>query len=203
MDGDAKWQQWRRETFGDPHVVGPDGPGFAALTEAARAAPRTVERMLRAGLAAGDPLAAQSFTALAAAGLAPADAVSILRTALIRAQDEFRVRVAEALYALTRDPGWAAAVAGVLAGAQSEFVRQDAAIALGGFTPTVGLVRAVATAVTDPAFPVRYHAAGTLLRWAGDRRQVESVPALLEKITGEAESDWRAAADELSARLCH
>jgi hypothetical protein len=201
MNGNAEWQRWRREIFGDPYVERHDGPEFAALIAAARTSPKTVERMLRAGLAAGDPLAAQSFTALASAGLAPADAVSILRTALIRARDEFRIRVAEALYALTRDPGWATAVAGVLAEARSEFVRLDAAIALAGFVPTVGLVRALAAAVSDPEYRVRYHAANTLLRWAGDRRQVDGVPALFEKITAEAEGAWRDAADELAARL--
>jgi hypothetical protein len=201
MNGNAEWQRWRREIFGDPYVERHDGPEFAALIAAARTSPKTVERMLRAGLAAGDPLAAQSFTALASAGLAPADAVSILRTALIRARDEFRIRVAEALYALTRDPGWATAVAGVLAEARSEFVRLDAAIALAGFVPTVGLVRALAAAVSDPEYLVRYHAANTLLRWAGDRRQVDGVPALFEKITAEAEGAWRDAADELAARL--
>ncbi|WP_127501095.1 hypothetical protein [Actinoplanes solisilvae] len=199
MNGNAEWQRWRQEIFGDSPGAGRD---FVALTEAARVGPKAVERMLRAGLAAGDPLAARSFTALASAGLAPPDAVSFLRTALIRAQDEFRVRVAEALYTVTRDPGWATPIAGVLSGARSEVVRLDAAIALAGFVPTVGLVRALAAAVSDPEYLVRYHAADTLLRWAGDRRGVDGVPALHEKLTAEAESAWRAAAEELTARLC-
>jgi hypothetical protein len=198
MDGDdAKWQRWRREIFGDPS----DGPEFEALLEAARRDSRTVERMLRAGLAEGDSVAAQSFIALAAAGLAPADAVSILRTALIRAQDEFRIRVAEGLYALTRDPGWATPVAGLLSGARSEFVRLDAAIALAGFPPTTALVRAMAAAVQDREYLVRYHAANALLRWAGDRRQVDHVPDLFAKITDRSEAAWRSAAEELTSRL--
>ena len=86
MDGDGQYGQWRREIFGDPYVVWHEGPGFEALVEAARREPGVVERMLRAGLAEGDTVAAQSFGALAEAGLAPADAVSILRTALIRAR---------------------------------------------------------------------------------------------------------------------
>ncbi|WP_250029514.1 hypothetical protein [Paractinoplanes maris] len=202
MDGDAKWQRWRQEIFGDPYQVWHEGPDFTALIEAARREPRTVERMLRAGLAEGDTVAAQAFTALAAAGLAPADAVSILRTALIRAQDEFRVRVAEGLYALTRDPGWATPLAGVLAGAQSEFVRLDAAVALAGFPPTTALVRAMAAAVQDPEYLVRYHATNALLRWSGDRRRVDDVPALFEKISDRAQGSWRVAAEELTARLC-
>ncbi len=202
MNGNAEWQLWRREIFGDPYLVWHEGPEFAALLAAARSDPRAVERMLRAGLAIADSLAAQSFTALAAAGLAPADAVSILRTALGRAEGEFRIRVAEALYALTRDPQWATAVAGVLVGAESEFVRLDAAIALAGFPPSTALVQALATAVRDPEYLVRFHAANTLLRWSGDRRQVDHVPALFEKITGPAADGWQAAADELTARLC-
>ncbi|GID30761.1 HEAT repeat domain-containing protein [Paractinoplanes brasiliensis] len=201
MNGDAEWQQWRRETFGVPGTVRRDGPQFTGLIEAARREPRRVERMLRAGLAAGDMLAAQSFTALAAAGLAPADAVSILRTALVRATDEFRIRVAEALYTLTRDPGWAMPIAGALSGATSELVRLDAAVALGSFPPSTALVRALATAVRDPEYLVRYHAANTLLRWSGDPRQVDGVPTLLEKLTGDTEGAWQAAADELTARL--
>ncbi|WP_250008387.1 hypothetical protein [Actinoplanes sp. M2I2] len=202
MDGDAEWQRWRREIFGDPEEVGPGGPGFAALIEAAGREPRTVERMLRAGLARGDAVAARSFIALASAGLAPADAVSILRTALIHARDAFRLRVAEALYAVTRDPGWATPVAGVLAGAASEAVRLDAAVALSGFPPSVVLVRAMAAAVLDPEYLVRYQATNALLRWAGDSRPVDDVPALLDKINDRAEGAWRAAAEELTARLC-
>ncbi|MBL7258703.1 HEAT repeat domain-containing protein [Paractinoplanes lichenicola] len=202
MDGDAEWRQWRREMFGDPYVVWHEGPQFAALLEAARREPRRVERMLRAGLAAGDTVAAQSFTGLAAAGLAPADAVSILRTGLIRATDEFRIRVAEALHALTGDPGWATPIAEVLTEATSELVRLDAAIALASFPPNSSLIQTLATAVVDPEYLVRYHAANTLLRWSGDPRQVDGVPTLLEKITDRAEGAWRAAADELTARLC-
>ena len=95
MNGDTEWQRWRREIFGDPPQAWHEGTRFTALIDAARRQPRTVERMLRAGLAAADTVAAQSFTALAAAGLAPADAVSILRTALIRAEGTFRIRVVD------------------------------------------------------------------------------------------------------------
>ncbi|MGK5682627.1 hypothetical protein [Actinoplanes sp. URMC 104] len=202
MNGDAEWRRWRREIFGEEHRVRREEPQFTGLIEAARRQPRTVERMLRAGLASADTIAAQAFTALAAAGLAPADAVSILRTALSRADGEFRIRVAEALYALTRDPAWALPIAGVLTGAPSELVRLDAAVALAGFPPSTTLVRALATAVRDPEYLVRYRAADTLLRWAGDRGGVDGAPALHEKITGPAEDAWHAAADELTARLC-
>ncbi|MFF5078277.1 HEAT repeat domain-containing protein [Actinoplanes sp. NPDC000266] len=194
----VEWETWRREVFGDPY---PD-PDFAGLLTAVRADPRTVERMLRAGLSAGDPLAAQSFTALAAEGRAPADAVSYLRGALHGTSGAMRIRVAEALYTITGDPSWSRPIVGVLsAAASSEFARLDAAIALARFPPNSALVTALAAAVRDPEYLVRYHAASTLLRYAGDRRPPESVPALFDRLTAAAEQQWRSAADELEARV--
>ncbi|MEU8820550.1 hypothetical protein [Actinoplanes sp. NPDC048796] len=193
-----EWQSWRHETFGDPS---PGGPGFTALLSAARADPRTVERMLRAGLAAGDPLAAQSFSVLAAEGRAPADAVSYLRGALHGASGEMRIRTAEALYAITGDPSWSRPIVGVLSAATSEFARLDAAIALARFPPDSVLVTALAAAVADPEYLVRYHAASTLLRYAGDRRPPESDPTLHDRLTAATEEQWRSAADELAARV--
>jgi hypothetical protein len=198
MSTDAEWQRWRREIFGEPSL---DGPDFTALLTAVRADPRAVERMLRAGLMAGDPLAAQSITELAAAGRAPADAVSYLRAALVRAAGEMRIRVAEALYTLTGDPSWSRPIVGVLSEAPSEAARLDAAIALARFPASSTLVTALAAAVRDPEYLVRYHAANTLLRYAGDRRTAENVPALFARLTAAGEDEWRSAADELSARL--
>ncbi|XVU29789.1 hypothetical protein ACQPZJ_22700 [Actinoplanes sp. CA-054009] len=196
-----EWQRWRREVFGDPYLVHHNGPDFTGLLTAVRADPRTVERMLRAGLSAGDPLAAQSFTALAAAGRAPADAVSYLRGALHGAAGAMRIRVAEALYTITGDPSWSRPIVGVLSAAPSEFARLDAAIALARFPPDGALVTALAAAVADPEYLVRYHAASTLLRYAGDRRPPESVPSLFDRLTAAAEDQWRSAADELAARV--
>ena len=202
MNADGEWERWRRAVFGDPYQVWNDGPDFTALLAAVRAEPRAVERMLRAGLLAGDPLAAHALAHLATEGRAPADAVSYLRTALGRADGTFRIRVAEALYVLTRDPSWARPIAGLLTGATSETVRLDAAIALAAFPPNGRLVEALTAAVRDPEYLVRYHAANTLLRLAGDRRSIDGHPALLHKITDGGEGSWRAAADELAARIC-
>ncbi|XVV08501.1 hypothetical protein ACQP2X_27030 [Actinoplanes sp. CA-131856] len=200
-----EWQRWRREVFGDPYLVHHNGPDFTGLLTAVRADPRAVERMLRAGLSAGDPLAAQSFTALAAAGRAPADAVSYLRGALHGASGpasgEMRIRVAEALYTITGDPSWSRPIVGVLGAAPSEFARLDAAIALARFPPDSAVVAALAAAVADPEYLVRYHAASTLLRYAGDRRPPENVPALFDRLRAAAEDQWRSAADELAARV--
>ncbi|GAA0470280.1 hypothetical protein Ade02nite_33390 [Paractinoplanes deccanensis] len=201
MSDDAEWQRWRREVFGDPYLVDHDGPDFTALLTAVRADPRRVERMLRAGLAEGDPLAARSFTELAAAGRAPADAVSYLRSALGGATGEMRIRVAEALYTITGDPSWSRPIVRELDTAPSELARLDAAIALARFPPSTGLVTALAAAVRDPAYLVRYHAATTLLRYAGDRRPPENVPALFGRLNAQTEESWRAAAEELAARV--
>ncbi|MEV4351720.1 HEAT repeat domain-containing protein [Actinoplanes sp. NPDC049596] len=196
-----EWQTWRREVFGDPYLVHHNGPDFAGLLTAVRADPRRVERMLRAGLTAGDPLAARALMELAAAGRAPADAVSYLRGALGGATGEMRIRVAEALYALTGDPSWARPIVGVLSAAASEFARLDAAIALARFPPTSALVAALTRAVRDPEYLVRYHAATTLLRYAGDRRPPENVPHLFDRLTASAEDQWRSAAEELAGRF--
>ena len=201
MNGDGEWERWRREIFGDPYQVWHDGPDYTTLLTVVRSEPATVERMLRAGLIAADPLAAQALARLAGEGRAPADAVSYLRTALARARGEFRVRVAEALHTLTGDPSWAAPIAAELADADSEFVRLDAAVALGGFPPTAVAVEALTAAVRDQDYLVRYHAANALLRLAGERRSVDGFPALFQLIN-DGEGGWRAAADELAARLC-
>ncbi|MEO3926198.1 HEAT repeat domain-containing protein [Micromonosporaceae bacterium B7E4] len=60
--------------------------------------------------------------------------------------------------------------------------RIDAAIALAGFAPTPGLVDALARAVRERHYLVRYHAANTLLRYAGRRRDVSDHPALFALI---------------------
>ena len=202
MNGDGEWERWRREIFGDPYQVWHDGPDYTTLLTVVRSESATVERMLRAGLIAADPLAAQALARLAGEGRAPADAVSYLRTALARARGEFRVRVAEALYTLTGDPSWAQPIAAELADADSEFVRLDAAVALGGFPPTAVPVEALTAAVRDREYLVRYHAANALLRLAGERRSVDGFPALFQMINDGGEGEWRAAADELAARLC-
>jgi hypothetical protein len=198
---DVDWSRWRQEIFGDPYLVWHDGPEFTAMLAAVRRDPAHVARMLRAGLAADDPLAAQGLRQLAEAGLAPADAVEVLRRAAAAASGVLLIRIAEALYVLTAAPSWADRIVEVLRGDESEFVRLDAAIALAGFPPAAGLVAALATAVNDEAYLVRYHAATTLIRYAGGTAGFSDGPGLFAKITSEDPALWRAAADELAAHV--
>jgi hypothetical protein len=196
---ETEWSHWRQEIFGDPYLVWHDGPDFTTMLAAARFDPAAVARMLRSGLADDDPLAAQGFAELAAAGLAPPDAASLLRTAAASASGLLLIRLAEALYALTLDPSWAGRVVSVLRDDDSEFVRLDAAIALAGFPPRTDLVAALSDAVRDPAYLVRYHAATTLIRYGGGTGDLSDGPALFAKITSDDPAQWRAAAAELAA----
>lgn len=202
MTRDAEWDQWRRAVFGDPYLVWHDGPDFTALLDRARSDPATVVGMLRAGLAARDELAAQAFRELAAAGLAPAATVAFLRAAIPGAADDFLIHLAEALFEVTGDASWAEPIASVLRTARSEFTRLAAAMSLAAFPPDGALVEALAGAVQDPEYLVRCHAANTLLRYAGDSRDITDRPELFERIVSSAERQaWRAAAEELAARV--
>jgi HEAT repeat protein len=195
------WSRWRQETFSGPYPGWYDGPDFAALLAAARRDPAHVARMLRAGLAAEDPLAARGLAELADAGSAPADAADTLRRAAGTATGEFLIRVAEALYVLTADPAWADRIAEVLGEDQPESVRLEAAMALAGFPPRRAPVAALAAAVTDPAYPVRYHAATTLIRYAGGTGGFVDGPGLFAALGSDDPGRWRAAAAELVAHV--
>lgn len=196
----ADWSGWRQEIFGDPYPVWHDGPNFSELLRAARRDRTEVARMLRAGLAAHDPVAAQSLAELAEARLAPADAADQLRTAARSATGEFMISVAGALHVLTGDAAWATRIAEVLRDDDSAEVRFQAAMALAVFRPTRVLVGALAAAVNDPAYPVRYHAATTLIRYAGGTAGFPDGPGLFAKLTSEDPGLWQAAAAELAAR---
>jgi hypothetical protein len=195
------WSRWRQETFGDPYLVWHDGPNFAAMLSAARRDRALVARMLQAGLAAEDPVAARGLAELAEAGLAPRDAADVLRRHEGAASGVFLIRVAEALHVLTGDASWAARIAGVLRGDDSELVRLDAAIALAGFPPVAVAVAALTAAVNDPAYLVRYHAATTLVRYAGGPGDFADGPGLFAKITSDDPGLWHAAAAELAAHV--
>jgi hypothetical protein len=164
--------------------------------------------MLAAGIDAEDPVAAQSICALAEERMAPVGAEALLRAAAAEATGTFLVRVAQALHVLTGDESWAGPVASVLGSDEFWGVRIDAAMALARFAPTAELIRTLGEAVRDPEYLVRYHAANTLLRYAGRaKKDVWSYPELFRKIAsprdGEAtEPDrlrWDEAADQLTA----
>jgi hypothetical protein len=202
-----EWTRWRRGVFGDPYLVWHDGPDFTALLRAARSDLRAVTRMLIAGINAGDPLAAESIGTLAGAGLTPEGWQALLRAAVPRASGTFLVRLAQALYALTADPSWATAIASVLSSAEDWGERIDAAIALADFDPATHLIQALARAVCDPEYLVRYHAANTLLRYAGGAQEIAELPDLFAKIRSPQDGSpsaadraaWHSAADQLRA----
>jgi hypothetical protein len=202
-----EWAGWARSMFGDPYLVWHDGPDFTALLRAGRSDLRAVARMLAAGINAGDPLAAQSITILAGVGLTPEGSPALLRSAIPSAGGTFLVRLAQALHALTADQSWANSIASVLTAAQHWGDRIDAAIALTDFDPTTLLVQALARAVCDPEYLVRYHAANTLLRYAGRAQNVTDLPDVFTKIKTPTAGQpsvadraaWQSAADQLSA----
>jgi hypothetical protein len=209
MDDAADWAVFRESTFGDGYMVWHDGPDFAELTRIARSDPQTVARMLRLGIGAGDPLAAESVGALAEAGLVPDGSEKLLRTAVGSARGTFLVRVAQALHVLTEDESWAEPIASVLAGGEHWSVRIDAAMALAGFRPTAELIEVLAGAVCDPEYLVRYHAANTLLRYAGQTQNVSEIDEIFDKIRMPADGEpssvdrdgWRIASQRLTVGL--
>jgi hypothetical protein len=207
MNAEDSWTEWRRRVFGDPYLVWHDGPYFDHLLDLAGTAPAEVTRMLAAGLDAGDPLAAQSITALAAEAKAPEESVALLRAAVPDATGTFLVRVAQALHVLTGDESWADPVASVLASDAWRGIRLDAATALADFHPTPHLIQILGEAVRDPEYLVRYHAANTLLRYAGHNTRIADHPDLFGKIrhpidgetTQADQANRQQAADQLTA----
>lgn len=202
---EAEWVPWRQVVFGDPYLVWHDGPDFTELIARSRDDPAAVWATLRLGLAARDPLAAQAVAALAREGLASAEAEGALRQALPAAEDAFRVRAAQALRVITGREEWAGEILPVLAGAGHWGPRIDAATVLAEFAPTPELVEALAAAVQDEEYLVRYHAADTLLIYSGRVGDVSRHPALFRKIMsprddvpddGDRER-WREAARDL------
>ena len=199
------WSGWRQTVFGDPYLVWHDGPDFTNLLAAAKSDPGTVMRMLAAGFAECDPLAAESISTLARAALVPEDSQALLLGALPDATGTFLVRVAQALYTVTGDPSWSAPIAAVLGEDRFWGERIDAAMALAGFAPSRDLVGALSQAVCDPEYLVRYHAANTLLRYAGRSGDVADRAVLFDKIKSPASGaacaadrlGWKAAADLL------
>jgi HEAT repeat protein len=188
-------------------MVWHEGPDFTRLVTLARAAPAEVAEMLTSGLTEADPVAAQAMTALAKEGLAPPTAESVLRAAVPSATETFLVRVAQALHTLTTDESWAEPIAAVLTSNAFWGVRVDAARALADFTPTPTLIETLGTAVQDEEYLVRYHAANTLLRFAGRPKDIAAQADLFDLIKGPHEGEptetdraqWTTAATRLTA----
>jgi len=196
------WDDRRRELFGDPYLVWHDGPDFGAVVAAARADPAGLARDLASGVREGDAVAAQTYGVLHGHGLLPDDAVTVLRATSATAQGTLRVRLAESLFLITGNPAWADPIVEVLRAGSFWGERIDAALALHRFGPAPALVTALAQAMADEEYLVRYHAASTLLRWAGVATDASDDPATFEAIRQDARpADHRAAADRLASLI--
>ncbi len=135
----SAWAEFSREVFGEPYLVWHDGADFRSLPARWQEQPGLIGEMLRLGLGEGDPVAAQAVCFLARRGAA----VSDFSGALVGARGTFRVRVAQALFALTGDQDLAAPICGVLTGDGHWGDRIDAAIALSAFAPAAAVVAAL------------------------------------------------------------
>lgn len=108
------WQAFSVDVFGDSYLVWHDGPDFVQLEQRWHADPDLVRVMLFAGIAGSDPTAASAIEFLARQGEDIPGAIDYLRLALASSAGTFSVRVAEALFALTRDQDLAQPIRAVL-----------------------------------------------------------------------------------------
>ncbi len=128
----------------------------------------------------------------------PAPNLHALRAALPDASATFRVRVAEALFTLTRDQRSAAPICDVLTGQSFWGDKIDAAVALSAFAPTAQVIQALGQGVQDLEYLVRRHSAQTLLTLAGKHTRIEKDPDLWADIKDSSPRAWRKAAAELA-----
>jgi len=199
---DPDWAAYRQEAFGEPYLVWHDGPDFTEFASRFDQDPALATRMLAAGVAEGDALAAQTPRELRLTDEQRAGFVRLLRDALPRANAGVRLEAGASLFALTGDPEWSAPVVEVLGSAVFWGVRIDAAIRLKAFPPTPELVAAVAEAVRDPEYLVRYHSANTLLRWAGRTEEISEDGELFGLLVDEAGPEgWADVAGRLAAAV--
>lgn len=196
------WADVRQELFGEPYLVWHDGPEFSGLRDAWRREPEALLEQLFAGMAEGDALAAQSFAELEPmpTGAQAERVAAALREHLPTAPAGARVQIGLTLYKLTGDPSWAEPIVRVLDGAVHWGDRIDAAIALREVPATPGLRAALLRNVQADDYLVRYHSATTLLRWNGERGQLEDVDdALFGLLTSDGDPDtWARAAARLA-----
>ena len=198
----SEWADYRQESFGDPYLVWHDGPDFTEFQARFAADPELATRMLAAGLAEGDALAAQAPRELSLSPERRAGFVRLLTEALPTAHAGVRLEAGATLFALTGSPEWSAPVVEVLASAEHWGVRIDAAIRLKAFPPTPELVVAVAAGVRDGEYLVRFHCATTLLRWAGRRGDIADDAELFALVVDDAGPEgWAQAAQRLSAAV--
>lgn len=193
------WAEFSRETFGDPYMVWHDGADFQLLLTRWQDEPGVISEMLQLGLSEADPVAAQAIGVLAGEAGDVSELAGLLREVLPRARGTFRVRVAQALFALRHDQDLAGPICEVLIGGGFWSEKIDAAIALNAFAPAMAVVQALAQGVQDKEYLVRRHSAQTLLTLAGRHTTIEKVPDLWARIRKDREpAAWRHAAAELA-----
>lgn len=198
----AGWAAYRQESFGEPYLVWHDGPDFTEFQERFAADPALATRMLRAGIAEDDALAAQTPRELTLTEPQRAELVTMLREALTAASSGVRLEAGASLFALTGDATWSAPVVEVLRSTVHWSVRIDAAIRLKAFPPTPELVAALAEGVRDREYLVRYHSANTLLRWAGRTEEISDDKELFRLLVDDAGAEgWAVVAERLAAAV--
>lgn len=195
----SEWATYREEAFGEPYMVWHDGPDFYEFRSRFDADPELATRMLAAGLAEGDQLAAQTPRELTLTDEQRATFVRLLTECLPGADGGVRLEAGASLFALTGDPSWSQPIADVLASTLFWSVRIDAAMRLKAFPPTTALVAVLRDGVRDPEYLVRYHCANTLLRWAGRTEEVSDDDELFGLIVDDAGPEkWARAAERLA-----
>lgn len=197
-----EWNAWRHDVFGKPYLVWHDGPDFEAVLARWADDPHQVLHMLALGLGGEDPLAAQTAAVLARGGHTLGGVEGQLRDCLSQASGTFRVRVAEALFAITGDDALSEPICAVLAHSSLWGERVDAAIALNAFPASPPVVASLAGGVVDEEYLVRRHSAQTMLTLAGRHTTIEEVPDLWNLIKSDhSKRSWRKAANRLRAML--
>lgn len=200
----ASWSQFRLGTFGEPYLVWHNGPDYSAFDELWAADPQFVELALLDGLAQRDPLAPQAISRLPLSDRSRETFVRRLSEHVGARPVGYHLRVTEALFRLTGDESWSSQILRVLLGAGFWSDRFDAAMALSSFCPTDEIVEALSTCVQDPDYLVRYHAANTLLGYAGLVPDVTAHYFFFSRIRSRSTpADWAEAAEGLAeaARL--
>lgn len=168
MTSPKDYAAWRETIFGEPYMVWHDGPGFDDLARSFAEDPDGVTAMLAAGIDDNDSLAAESMRELDVTDAQRARFVELLTAAVPRASGSLKVEIGASLAALTEEDGWADEVVAVLDDTGEHWgVRLDAARRLAAVSPTPALADALAQAMRDSDYLVRYHSAATLMKWAG------------------------------------
>lgn len=203
---DPTWNDWRRHIFGDPYLVWHDGPDFQSLVAAHRDDREQVDRMLLAGVAERDSLAAESIGRLEPEMPVP-QALAALIAANVPASGEFALQRARTLLALTGNAAHRDTMLTILGGGDHWGVRINAAIAISRLAPTAEAIDALQHAAADEEYLVRYHSANALLRYAGDSSEIAghrlfgdlATPPNGETATDAHRRAWAHAAQELAS----